>query len=222
VKNLLLFGIFVIVFTSPSLAQRRPVTGVYVSGENRLDILQIPDHKIKFFLSLFRSLDLHIGQSEGTITLKGNNAVGCLCDGNQADDCVCDDSGGPCIIHFHFQGKEVDVEAKNTDFCDWGVGVAGDGRYLKQANQKPDFNFLHGGADYQVISEKSFFYEDSNLTKHKRAYLLKNDKLLDLTYLSESDVIPQKAIYTEFYDKKHLRLTCGWIAKKGLMRLPGR
>ncbi len=192
-------SISLLIATSIHAQGYHSLTGVYaikVGSKLRpdlgsLEILQLPDHKIKFHLSLSRGApDYNEGESEDIVELNGNDAI---------DSIVYDHL---CVLHFHSGGKSVEVDVEGTEECGWGYGVTADGTYLKASTQKPSFSY--GRPDYEVIAKKCFFYEDSLLTKPKKSYLLKGDKLVDLTHsltrVRDQDN-PTIGLYTEIYNK---------------------
>lgn len=194
-------------------------TGVYEmknrAVEGYLEILQLPGNKIKYFLQAIRPNSI-MGESEGIVNLTGDDAT---------DSITFWNSDEPCILHFHFKPGHVEVDAGNVESCGWGYGVRAEGTYHKSTKLKPDFRSNAYGETYKVMAAKSFFYEDSLLTKPKKSYLVKGNKMKDLTdHIARYPDLskPSHTIYTEIYNKKHLTLTYGWIAKKDLMRLPDK
>jgi hypothetical protein len=120
--------------TPPSAKQSKTVTGHYRLREpetpNSLQVLQLPEGKIQFhLLALWVSPNnrenVHNGELEGIIELKGNTAT------YEADRCK-------VTIRF-FSTTAIVIQDSKIGDCDFGANVTASGWYRKLNSRKPKF-----------------------------------------------------------------------------------
>lgn len=114
------------------------VTGSYRvrhrTTPNTLDVLLLPDGKIKFQLSAYWIGNVKIrgantGEAKGVALLQNGVAV-------------FEDVDGKCRIRMRFTRNKVIVTQQEEDFaCGFGFNVTADGTYLKQNSRTPKFDF---------------------------------------------------------------------------------
>jgi hypothetical protein len=100
----------------------------YSNVNNSLQVLQLPDGKIKFdLLALLMTGDSpRNGEVRGIVTIKDGVAVY--------------DVDG-CKVNFKFEGNKVSVKVNDVDACAFGVYVTADGTYTKRDSKAPKFDF---------------------------------------------------------------------------------
>ena len=112
------------------------VTGAYrlrfQSLSNRMEVLQMPDGKIKFhilalWISSYHRDNVHNGEVQGIAELHDRTAV------YQAEHCK---------ISIEFAARRAIVrQFDDQGDCDFGVNVTATGTYRKTDNRKPKFDF---------------------------------------------------------------------------------
>lgn len=115
----------------PLNSRSRSVTGKYIiKDKSSLDVLVLPDGRIKFHL--FASYTparnpgaTRVGEAEGVVPLQGNTAV---YETNEPD----------CKITMKFMSNRVTVSQEGG--CGFGVNVTANGTYIKRSNQVPKFD----------------------------------------------------------------------------------
>lgn len=119
-------------------APQSNVTGSYRVRHRRvpntLDVLQLPDGKIKFQLYAYWAGNAEIGnvntgEAKGVVPLQNNVAV-------------FEDADGKCKIRMKFTGNKIIVTQEEEELaCGFGFNVTADGTYLKLNSRKPKFDF---------------------------------------------------------------------------------
>lgn len=100
----------------------------YSNVNNSLQVLQLPDGKIKFdLLALLMTGDSpRNGEVRGTVAVKNGLAVY--------------DVDG-CKVKFRFEKNKVNIAVDNVDACAFGAYVTADGTYTKRDGKPPKFDF---------------------------------------------------------------------------------
>lgn len=106
------------------------ITGSYKFGSNFLDVLQLPDGRVKFYLfAMWKSLVnrevSHFGEACGVVPLIDNTAIY---------------ESGECRIKMKFAGRKVTVTQIGSDAdCGFGANVTADGVYRKRSSRVSSF-----------------------------------------------------------------------------------
>jgi hypothetical protein len=126
------------VFPQAPAPTSRPtnVTGAYrlrsAETPNSLDVLQLPDRKIKFhivalWVSVHNRDNVHNGELQGVIALTGDTAVY---------------QGESCKVTIKFAaGKAIVTQDADVGDCYFGANVSATGSYRKMNNRKPRFDY---------------------------------------------------------------------------------
>jgi hypothetical protein len=112
------------------------VTGYYRArsrtAPNSMEVLQLPGGKIKFhilalWVRSYNRENVHNGEAQGIVELKGNSAV------YEADHCK---------LTIRFTGTTAIVkQADEVGDCDFGANVTATGIYRRVDSRKPKFDF---------------------------------------------------------------------------------
>jgi hypothetical protein len=140
-RHLHIFPALILLFASPtySFADQRPkqrvavkgIAGTYKYVLNKLEILELPDHKVRIVFSGFWPNDhkrvetRNVGGFDETVPLKGRTAV------------VKPEYGDECAITFEFKPNRVEVTQEGYR-CGFGFNVEAEGSYKKVSSKPPD------------------------------------------------------------------------------------
>lgn len=108
------------------------ITGTYKYVLNTIEVLEMPDHKVRISFSGFWPNDRkkvetrNVGAFDEVVKLEGRTATVKLQFG---DD--------PCILKFAFQLSKVTVEKYDIGSCGFGFNVEADGTYRKVSSNPP-------------------------------------------------------------------------------------
>ena len=113
----------------------RSVTGTYKYGLNRLEVLELPGHKVRIsFADCWpndrkRRETRNVGSFDETVPLTGNTAIVKI---KYGDD--------PCIVTLEFRSNRVIVAQEGSILeCGFGFNVEADGTYVKLTSKPPKF-----------------------------------------------------------------------------------
>lgn len=115
--------------------QTASVTGTYKYVLNSLEVLELPDHKVRISFSGFWPNDhkrvetRNVGTFDETVPLDGGAATVKI---QYGDD--------PCTIKLEFRSNKVIVEQGGSlQGCGFGFNVEADGTYVKTSSKPPSF-----------------------------------------------------------------------------------
>jgi len=118
---------------SPTAVQTASVTGTYKYVLNTLDVLELPDHKVRIRFAGFWPNDRkrvetrNSGAFDETVALDGHTATVKIQFG---DD--------PCTVEVEFRSNKAIVEQGGSLMgCGFGFNVEPDGTYLKVSSKPP-------------------------------------------------------------------------------------
>jgi hypothetical protein len=113
----------------------KSVTGSYKYVLNTVEVLELPDHRVRISFSGFWPNDhkrvetRNVGSFDETVPLKGHTAV------------VKPEYGDECAITFNFKPSRVIVSQEGYR-CGFGFNVEADGTYVKVSSKPPDLTPL--------------------------------------------------------------------------------
>lgn len=114
--------------------QTGSVTGTYKYVLNGLEVLELPDHKVRISFAGFwpndrkRAETRNVGTFDETVPLTGSRATVKI---QYGDD--------PCIITLEFRSNKVIVEQGGSILgCGFGFNVEADGAYVKVRSKPPN------------------------------------------------------------------------------------
>jgi hypothetical protein len=115
--------------------QTGSVTGTYKYVLNSLEVLELPDHKVRISFAGFwpndrkRAETRNVGTFDETVPLTGRTATVKI---QYGDD--------PCTITLEFRSNKVIVEQGGSILgCGFGFNVEADGTYVKTSSKPPSF-----------------------------------------------------------------------------------
>jgi len=115
--------------------RRRTVTGTYKSVLNTMDVLELPDHKVRISFGGFWPNDhtrvdtRNVGSFDEIVPLAGRTATVKL---KYSDD---DDE---CVITIEFKpNRAIVVQEGASNRCGFGFNVEADGTYVKVSSKPP-------------------------------------------------------------------------------------
>ncbi len=115
--------------------QIRRVTGTYKCVLNSLEVLELPDHRIRIGFAGFwpndrrRAESRNVGTFDETVPLRGRTATVKI---QYGDD--------PCTITLEFRSSKVIVAQGGSILgCGFGFNVEADGTYMKTSSKPPSF-----------------------------------------------------------------------------------
>jgi hypothetical protein len=115
--------------------QTGSVTGTYKYVLNSLEVLELPDHKVRISFAGFwpndrkRAETRNVGTFDETVPLTGRTAIVKI---QYGDD--------PCTITLEFRSNKVIVEQGGSILgCGFGFNVEPDGTYVKVSSKPPSF-----------------------------------------------------------------------------------
>ncbi|MFY9553619.1 MAG: hypothetical protein WAV47_02745 [Blastocatellia bacterium] len=118
---------------STKRAQPLSVTGTYKYVINSLEVLELPDHKVRISFAGYwpntrrRAETRNVGTFDETVSLTGRTAVVKIKYGED-----------PCVIRFEFRSNKVVVTQEGSILgCGFGFNVEADGTYLKTSSKPP-------------------------------------------------------------------------------------
>ena len=133
----LLFIVFCFTYGFANQATKKPtrgVTGTYKYVLNTMEVLEIPDHKVRISFSGFWPNDRkkaetrNVGTFDEIVKLEGNVATVKIQFGEE-----------PCTVKLEFQPGKVTVEQGGSLMgCGFGFNVEPDGTYIKVSSKPPD------------------------------------------------------------------------------------
>src|SRR6185295_1605208 len=129
------------------LVQTTSVTGTYKYILNTLEVLELPDHKVRISFagvwpnSRRRAETRNVGTFDETVPLKGRTAVVKPKYGN-----------GECAITLEFKANKVIVTQEGYS-CGFGFNVEADGSYAKVSGKPPKLP-PPDSDQYQIVSSK--------------------------------------------------------------------
>jgi hypothetical protein len=122
--------------TPARMSQPAKVTGSYrlrsAETPSSLEVLQLPGGKIKFhivalWVSVHNRDNVHNGELQGVIALKGDTAVY---------------QGESCKVTIKFvPGKAIVTQDEGVGDCYFGANVSATGSYRKMNNRQPKFDY---------------------------------------------------------------------------------
>ena len=142
-KTLVLALLFIFVSSSSGQTNqntKKPaasITGTYKYVLNTIEVLEMPDHKVRISFSGFWPNDRkkvetrNVGAFDEVVKLQGRTATVKLQFG---DD--------PCILKFVFQLSRVTVAQNGIGSCGFGFNVEADGTYRKVSSEPPNLGPL--------------------------------------------------------------------------------
>lgn len=111
------------------------VTGTYKYVINSLDVLELPDHKVRISFAGYwpntkkRSATRNVGTFDETVPLTGRTAVVKIKYGED-----------PCVIRFEFRSNKVIATQQGSILgCGFGFNVEPDGTYMRTTSKAPYF-----------------------------------------------------------------------------------
>src|SRR5215510_7831838 len=118
--------------------QTASVTGTYKFVINKLEVLELPDKRVRIsFLGVWpndhsRVETRNMGGFDQTVSLKGRTATVKLGEGGEGDE--------PCVITLQFRpGKVIAKQEGSMSQCGFGFNVEVDGTYVKTSSKPPGF-----------------------------------------------------------------------------------
>ncbi len=115
--------------------QTGSVTGTYKYVLNSLEVLELPDHKVRISFAGYwpndrtRAETRNVGTFDETVPLTGRTATVKI---QYGDD--------PCTITLEFRSNKVIVEQGGSILgCGFGFNVEADGPYVKTSSKPPSF-----------------------------------------------------------------------------------
>ncbi|MEK6288137.1 MAG: hypothetical protein AABO57_20655 [Acidobacteriota bacterium] len=113
--------------------QTPAVTGTYNYVINSLEVLELPDHKVRISFAGYwpntkkRAETRNVGSFDETVPLTGRTAIVKIKYGQD-----------PCVIRFEFRSNKVIVTQEESILgCGFGFNVEPDGTYLKTSSKAP-------------------------------------------------------------------------------------
>lgn len=114
-------------------AQTQAVTGTYKYVLNSLEVVELPDHKVRISFAGYYPNDhsrvdtRNVGSFDETVPLKGRTATVKLQYGSD-----------PCTIEIQFKTNKAIVSQGGSMFgCGFGFNVEADGTYIKVSSKPP-------------------------------------------------------------------------------------
>ena len=173
-----------------------------------LTLIKIDSVKYKFWLSANRGWpSYNQGNIDGIIIVKNGKA---------AFKIKQDYTDSSCLILFSLYRNYIEVDQRSSDNdCGFGHNVYADGKYNKRKfvklKNKDLENLYMDFTSYQIVSNKTFLFEDELGNKRKTQYFIKNDIVLAF-------VEKVSLVYVEYITASG-KFIYGWLKKSDLKQI---